>query len=104
MLFRSELAKQCDVIVVIGGTHSNNTHELVKSCSQFCERVYHVQAADDLLPEWFYAEDKVGITAGTSTPDDVINSIARRLTDFASCMAAQPHQLKESNELAFRIA
>jgi len=71
----ADLAKQCDVVVVIGGTHSNNTHELVKSCAQFCERVHHVQAADDLLPDWFHAEDTVGITAGTSTPDDVIAAV-----------------------------
>ena len=71
----ADLAKQCDVVVVIGGTHSNNTHELVKSCAQFCERVHHVQAADDLLPDWFRADDTVGITAGTSTPDDVIAAV-----------------------------
>ena len=38
-----ELAKQCDVVVVIGGAHSNNTRELVKTCSEFCPRVHHVQ-------------------------------------------------------------
>jgi 4-hydroxy-3-methylbut-2-enyl diphosphate reductase len=96
----ADLAKQCDVVVVIGGTHSNNTHELVKSCLQFCERVHHVQVADDLLPDWFYADDTVGITAGTSTPDDVINSVARRLNDFASHMTVQAHQPKEAHELA----
>lgn len=100
----ADLARQCDVIVVIGGTHSNNTHELVKSCSRFCDRVHYVQTADDLLPDWFHAEDTVGVTAGTSTPDDVINSVARRLNDFASRIAVQAHHLKETHELAFRIA
>ena len=51
-----ELAQQCDVVVVIGGAHSNNTHELVKTCSRFCARVHHVQTAADLREEWFYAE------------------------------------------------
>ncbi len=46
----ADLARQCDVVVVVGGIHSNNTHELVKSCSHFCARVHHVQTADDLLP------------------------------------------------------
>ena len=59
-----ELAQKCDVVIVIGGAHSNNTHELVKTCSQFCARVHHVQTADDLREEWFFADDTVGITAG----------------------------------------
>ncbi len=71
----ADLAKQCDVVVVIGGAHSNNTHELVKSCSQFCERVHHVQGASDLQADWFHTNDTVGITAGTSTPDDVIAAV-----------------------------
>ena len=70
-----ELAQKCDVVVVIGGAHSNNTHELVKTCSRFCPRVYHVQIAADLHAEWFDANDIVGITAGTSTPDSVIAAV-----------------------------
>ena len=74
-----ELAQQCDVVIVIGGAHSNNTHELVKTCSQFCGRVHHVQTAEDLCAEWFRTEDTVGITAGTSTPDKVIAEIEQML-------------------------
>lgn len=70
-----ELAKKCDVVVVIGGRHSNNTHELVNTCSRHCRRVHHVQGADDLHEEWFYDTDTVGITAGTSTPDGLIKAI-----------------------------
>ncbi len=43
-----ELAQKCDVVIVIGGAHSNNTQELVKTCLRFCARVHHVQTADDL--------------------------------------------------------
>ena len=96
----ADLAKQCDVVVVIGGVHSNNTHELVKSCSQFCERVHHVQTADDLLWDWFQTKDIIGITAGTSTPDDVINGVARWLNDFAARMTAQTYHQKNTHELA----
>jgi 4-hydroxy-3-methylbut-2-enyl diphosphate reductase len=75
------LALSVDVVVVIGGAHSNNTHELVSTCSKHCGRVYHVQTADDLRSEWFGPADSVGITAGTSTPDSVILDVERWLIE-----------------------
>jgi 4-hydroxy-3-methylbut-2-enyl diphosphate reductase len=76
------LAKDSDVVIVIGGTHSNNTRELVGTCQRFCSRVYHVQTAADLREEWFADADKVGITAGTSTPDSVINEVQQALENM----------------------
>jgi 4-hydroxy-3-methylbut-2-enyl diphosphate reductase len=78
-----ELAHQCDVVVVIGGARSNNTQELVKTCSRFCSRVHHVQTAADLRDEWFGADDTVGITAGTSTPDFVIAAVENAISTLA---------------------
>jgi 4-hydroxy-3-methylbut-2-enyl diphosphate reductase len=78
-----ELAHKCDVVIVIGGTHSNNTHELVKTCSRFCARVHHVQSAADLHDEWCGADDIVGITAGTSTPDSVIVAVENAISTLA---------------------
>lgn len=74
-----ELAQRCNVVVVIGGAHSNNTQELVKTCSEFCTRVHHIQTAEDLSKEWFCDTDIVGITAGTSTPDGVIATVEAKL-------------------------
>jgi 4-hydroxy-3-methylbut-2-en-1-yl diphosphate reductase len=71
----TDLARECDVVIVIGGANSNNTRELVKTCSRYCSHVHHVQSESDLRPEWFRAADAVGITAGTSTPDQVIDRI-----------------------------
>jgi 4-hydroxy-3-methylbut-2-enyl diphosphate reductase len=78
-----ELAQKCDVVIVIGGAHSNNTHELVKTCSRFCARVHHVQTASDLRDEWFCADAAVGITAGTSTPDSVIVDVEKAISALA---------------------
>lgn len=78
-----ELAQQSDVVVVIGGAHSNNTHELVKTCSRYCNRVHHVQTAEDLRTGWFENTEVVGITAGTSTPDPSIREIEDWLIHFA---------------------
>jgi 4-hydroxy-3-methylbut-2-enyl diphosphate reductase len=99
-----ELARQCDVVVVIGGAHSNNTHELVKTSLRFCRRVYHVQTAADLREEWFHNANTVGITAGTSTPDAVINEVELRFKTFAVPAAAQTNHTQEKHELAFHPA
>lgn len=74
-----DLARQCDVVVVIGGANSNNTQELVATCRGHCPRVYHVQSAVDLDGRWFRPEDTVGITAGTSTPDWVIDAVEQAI-------------------------
>lgn len=79
-----ELARTCDVVIVIGGAHSNNTRELVNTCARFCGRVHQVQGAWDLRQEWVSQADTVGITAGTSTPDDVIDETERYLRRFVS--------------------
>ena len=89
-----EIAKKSDVVVVIGGAHSNNTHELVQTCSQFCACVRHVQTAMDLREAWFAGAETVGITAGTSTPDVVIDAIEQTLRQFASISNAELQPVK----------
>ena len=79
-----ELAQQSDVVIVIGGAHSNNTRELVQTCSQYCRRVHHVQTAADLQPAWVADAQTVGITAGTSTPDVLVDSIEQWLVHHAA--------------------
>jgi 4-hydroxy-3-methylbut-2-enyl diphosphate reductase len=78
-----EMARQADVVVVVGGASSNNTLELVRSCGRYCESVHHVQTAADLRAEWFVAAETIGLTAGTSTPDDVIDDVEARIHDLA---------------------
>ena len=78
-----DLAARCDVVIVIGGSTSNNTRELVSTCRRYCSRVHHVETESDLCQEWFAEAHTVGITAGTSTPDDVIDRIERRLEELA---------------------
>lgn len=80
----AELGKASDVVVVIGGAHSNNTRELVATCRAFCVRVHHIQTVDDLDQSWFGPGDTVGVTAGTSTPDSVIEEVVRALERIAA--------------------
>lgn len=85
-----ELARQCDIVIVIGGANSNNTRELVNTCGRHCSRVHHIQTESDLRVEWFVAADTVGITAGTSTPDPVIDRIEHRIRQLAIERGAGP--------------
>jgi 4-hydroxy-3-methylbut-2-enyl diphosphate reductase len=93
-----EMARRCEVVVVVGGAASNNTRELVKTCQRHCARVHHVQTAADLQPEWFLDAGVVGITAGTSTPDEVIESVELRIRQWA-----EGHVEAERSPLPSRI-
>jgi 4-hydroxy-3-methylbut-2-enyl diphosphate reductase len=86
----ADLARDCDVVVVIGGVASNNTRELVATAARHGARVHHVQDAVDLRREWFGDDDVVGLTAGTSTPDATIEAVERRLRAWASGTASAP--------------
>jgi 4-hydroxy-3-methylbut-2-en-1-yl diphosphate reductase len=74
-----EMARQADVIIVVGGRSSNNTRELVQTCARYCTRVHHVETDAEVRPEWLEAAAVVGLTAGTSTPDEVIDRVEARL-------------------------
>jgi 4-hydroxy-3-methylbut-2-enyl diphosphate reductase len=79
-----DVARRADVVIAIGGADSNNTRELVTTCREHCARVHHVQVADDVRPEWFRPSDVVGITAGTSTPEEVIDAVEGRVRSLAA--------------------
>jgi 4-hydroxy-3-methylbut-2-enyl diphosphate reductase len=74
-----EVARQADVVIVVGGRSSNNTRELVQTCARYCETVHHVETDAEVDPEWFDDAEVVGVTAGTSTPDDVIDRVEARI-------------------------
>lgn len=71
----SEIAGRVDVMIVIGGTHSSNTRKLYEICKKECENTYFIQTLDDLhlvLPK---SAKLVGITAGASTPNKIIEEV-----------------------------
>lgn len=79
-----DLARQCDVVIVVGGENSNNTRELVNTCRRHCPRVHHIQTEADIRSEWIAGAATVGVTAGTSTPDDLIDRVERQLRALVS--------------------
>lgn len=73
------LAGQVDVMIVVGGRNSANTTRLVSVCRQEGRPTYHIEVADEIQDEWLSGVQKVGVTAGASTPDWVLEGVLKRL-------------------------
>lgn len=84
-----ELAREVELMLVIGGRNSANTTQLAKLCESMGVKTYHIETADELREEWFRDEggkvrvETVGITAGASTPDWIIEDIIDKLKKMA---------------------
>jgi 4-hydroxy-3-methylbut-2-enyl diphosphate reductase len=76
------LLPRVDTMVVVGGRNSNNTRELVALCRQRGVTTWHVQSADDIQPNWFDGCRTVGLTAGTSTVDEIIEEVYGALCEL----------------------
>lgn len=74
-----ELLEKVDALVVVGGRNSNNTRQLVNLAQNHGVPALHIEKAADLDPQWFQYFNTVGLTAGTSTPDDVIHAVHNSL-------------------------
>ena len=70
-----KVASQVDVMLVIGGKHSSNTQKLYEICQKECKNTYYIQTLDDLNPECIGSACNVGITAGASTPNNIIEEV-----------------------------
>ena len=78
------LSRQSGVVFVVGGVNSNNTKELTRTCGRYCEAVYHVQGPEDIRAEWLPWGGVAGLTAGTSTPDTLIDAVEQRLIELSA--------------------
>lgn len=75
-----ELAQNSDLMLVVGGRHSSNTVKLFEVCSKYC-RTYHIENADELLTLNLPAAEKIGITAGASTPAYIIKEVQTKMAE-----------------------
>lgn len=69
------IASKVDAMLVIGGKHSSNTQKLYEICRKECENTYYIQTLSDLNPESVNSVRSVGITAGASTPKNIIEEV-----------------------------
>lgn len=73
------LAEECDIMLIIGSFTSANSKRLTQLANQRNNRSYQVMSAPDIDSDWFNPEDIVGISAGASTPDNVIEQVINKV-------------------------
>jgi 4-hydroxy-3-methylbut-2-enyl diphosphate reductase len=74
-----ELAKQVDLALIVGDKKSSNTHKLYEIAKKINEKSYLIQSVEEIDDNWFFEIKKVGITAGASTPSELIVEIENKL-------------------------
>jgi 4-hydroxy-3-methylbut-2-enyl diphosphate reductase len=85
-----DLAEQVDIMIVIGGYNSSNTKKLVQVCEEKNILAFHIESYSQLEKNWFYNRTHVGITAGTSTPEHVINEVHEAILEIAKTTGSEP--------------
>ena len=78
------MAPLCDVVIVVGSPNSSNSNRLREVAEKMGVEAHMVDSADDLRPEWIAGKDRVGITAGASAPEVLVNALIERLRQFGA--------------------
>ncbi len=77
-----ELASQVDVVIAVGGWASANTRKLVQAAKEEGADAYQIATPEELDADWFAGAQRIGLTAGASTPDAVIDQVEERIRSF----------------------
>jgi 4-hydroxy-3-methylbut-2-enyl diphosphate reductase len=77
-----KLSQEVDIMIVVGGKNSANTARLAEISRAEGSPTYHIETAAELKPEWFVNADTVGITAGASTPDWIIQEVKEAIQNI----------------------
>jgi 4-hydroxy-3-methylbut-2-enyl diphosphate reductase len=80
----SQLAKDADVMIVIGGKHSSNTKQLHSIASRGCSDSYLIENETELQIEWFLNKKLCGVSAGASTPDWIVQNVINKIKEMGS--------------------
>jgi 4-hydroxy-3-methylbut-2-enyl diphosphate reductase len=88
-----KLAREVDAILAIGGKKSSNTARLAEVGRSYGIPSYHIERAEEISSDWLDGVERIGVTAGASTPDDVIVSVVRHLQEMG--FAAPETELPE---------
>jgi len=79
-----EVSSKVDAMIIIGGYHSSNTNKLVEISKKYCKNVYHIETSKELPLQVLSKFNKIGITAGASTPDWIIKEVVETMDNINS--------------------
>lgn len=97
-IWAKKLAARSDVMLVIGGHNSSNTRKLYALCAGLCERSYFLETADQVAQIPLHAQDYIGITAGASTPDEIIKEVVTIMNELDKTITDQTDEAIEEQE------
>lgn len=81
-----DLASRCDVVLVVGSPNSSNSNRLRELAERMGKKAYLIDNADQLNPEWFFNDCKIGVTAGASAPEVLIGQVIQRLQSWGATL------------------
>ena len=96
-----ELAQRVDVMLVIGGSNSSNTRKLYKLCAGLCDRTYFIENAREAAQINLRKQDYIGITAGASTPDEIIKEVVTIMSELDKTITTQTEAIVDDFAAAF---
>jgi len=83
-----ELAPKVDMVLVVGSTTSANSNRLAQISDGICGRGILIGSADDIKDEWFESKyEKIGVSAGASTPDYLVEAVLEKLVELSGGVA-----------------
>ena len=89
-----KLAKNSDLMIVVGGRNSSNTKMLAKISKKYI-KTYHIETSEEIREDWFNNGMKIGLTAGASTPDWIIVEVYNKIIECMGNIAVKVDQVED---------
>ena len=98
----AKIAASVDVMVVVGDRKSANTKHLTEICKEGCSRVFQIENADELSPDWFNGCSVAGLTAGASTPAGIIKEVYATMSEEIKAAEGKEESFEELLNQSFK--
>ncbi len=99
------LAADCDLVLVVGSPNSSNSNRLRELAARIGSEAHLIDSAEDIDPKWLAGKQRIGITAGASAPDVLVQQVIERLQSLGASAPVEAAELPStSHSLSQRIA